>query len=407
MDSFVFDSYRLDPTRRSISFTYLLNSFSFTEKLDLPEVIPDTIDTTLLEFLFFNLHLAIGISYWKLLCPSSITIKSGQLTKEQSTFWNIIYTNGLGEFYYRNKIDFQGRVSFPFVETASSLPTPLSVSSEELVGIGGGKDSLVTWELFKQKGIKAKGLVIETGKKFETVSNISAIGDIPLMHVVRTMDSQIPELSKKDGFYNGHIPISMIYAWIGVLICAVYGFKSFVASNEKSANEGNTEYLGMQINHQWSKSEEFERLFSAYVKRFVSPSLSYYSPLRQLTELQVVKEFINHPQYFPYVSSCNRNFSVSRPLEGKRWCGECAKCAFAFLLFAAYLPKDTVCTMFGKNMFADSSLVGLFRDLVGRGGMKPFDCVGTFEESQAAFAMIKKGREYENDIVMQTLSGGV
>lgn len=403
MHSFIFDSYNVDLTGRILFFRYSLDGYSFIERIELNEALPKDVDQHLIDALLFNLHLALGISYWKLLCPTHIEVRSGKLSKKQAAFWDTIYTEGLGEFYYRNSIDFRGRVSFPYSEQSSFAPSKLTVGKRELVGIGGGKDSTLTWEIMKKKKIEAMGLVVETQKKFGMVDNLAKIGDIPLIHISRTVDPQVTHLSKQPGFYRGHVPISMIYAWLGMVMCVAGGFKSFVASNEKSAEEGNIEYLGVQINHQWSKTMRFEKLFSAYVKQFISPDLKYYSPLRKLTELEIVGQFVKYPKYFPFVSSCNRNFSSTHPLVEKLWCGECAKCAFAFLLFAAHLPKEQVIQMFGKNMFQDGHLIGLFRDLEGQGGMKPFDCVGTFEEAREALFMINKKGEYRGDVVFEAL----
>jgi len=394
MESFVFDSYLLDPTRTAVTFAYLVGIERFEEKLYLPKPISLSVDAHLLEALFFNLHLACGISYWKMKCPSHIEIKSGSLSKVQSAFWNMVYTKGLGEFYYRNKIDFRNLVEFPFVLEAHPEPKEMIFLNRELVGIGGGKDSVVTWEHLKKEGKSAVGLVIETQKKYESVNDLLSVGEIPVIRVRREMDGKLISGKNNALYHNGHIPISMIYAWIGIFCAVVYDYKAFVVSNEKSSEEGNTQMYGMSINHQWSKSKEFEDAFSSYVHRTISPSVQYYSPLRDLSELEIVQEFISYPQYLNVVTSCNKNFSVTRKMQDGRWCGECPKCAFAFLLFAAVLPKKDVVTLFGKNMLEDPTLTCLFRDILGKGGLKPFECVGTFEESQAALRIIKKKGEF-------------
>lgn len=394
MESFIFDSYHIDASKTVLSFSYLIGSGRFEEKLYLPKPISSTVDKEVLHNLLFNLHIAIGISYWKMHCYPVIEIKSGQLTKEQALFWELVYTKGLGEFYYRNNIDFRTLVSFPFVTDAPVLSKKLTLQKRKLVGIGGGKDSVVTWERLKKDGIPAIGLIIETQKKYSMIDELLAVGLISVFRIRREMDEKLVRLKHDKTLYNGHVPISMIYAWIGLLGCLLFDYDTFIVSNEKSADEGNTEFFGMKINHQWSKSEEFEVALSYYLHTYVSPSISYYSPLRQLNELEIVKKFVSYPRYIPVVSSCNRNFSVTNPLRGTRWCGECPKCAFAFLLFAAYLSKAEVIQMFGKNMLEDASLHGLFRDLVGRGGLKPFECVGTFEESREAMRMIKEKGEF-------------
>jgi len=395
MESFIFDSYHIDASKTVLSFVYFVGPARFEEKIYLPKPISSTVDKEVLKELLFNLHLALGISYWKMHCSPVIEIKSRKLTKEQSLFWELVYTKGLGEFYYRNNIDFRTLVSFPFAENASAQPKDITLKKRQLVGIGGGKDSVVTWERLKKDAIPAMGLLIETQKKYSMIDELLAVGSIPVIRIRREMDEKFIELKNNTSFYNGHVPISMIYAWIGLLSCVLYDYSSFVVSNEKSADEGNTEHFGMKVNHQWSKSEEFEVAISYYLNTYVSPSLTYYSPLRQLTELEIVKEFISYPRYIPVVSSCNRNFSVTNPLQGKRWCGQCPKCAFAFLLFAAHLPKEEVIKMFAKNLFDDATLIDTFKDLIGMGGLKPFECVGTFEESREAMKMIIKKGEFK------------
>jgi hypothetical protein len=51
-------------------------------------------------------------------------------------------------------------------------------------------------------------------------------------------------------------------------------------SNEKSANEGNTTMDGIEINHQRSKSLDFELAFAEYVDRYMSHDVKYFSLLR-------------------------------------------------------------------------------------------------------------------------------
>ncbi len=404
MESFIFDSYSIDATKTVLSFVYCVGGQRYEEKLYLPKPIPDSADSDVLKSLLFNLHLAMGISYWKMRCVPQMEIKSGSLTREQADFWNVIYTKGLGEFYYRNKIDFREIVAFPYSNTATATSKAIRSSKKELVGIGGGKDSVVTWELLKKKNIIAIGLVIETQKKYEAIDALLTVGDIPALKIRREMDNQLIEQKNNSLYHNGHVPISMIYAWIGVFASFLYDYCAFVVSNEKSADEGNTEIYGMTINHQWSKSKEFEDAFGRYLDMFVTPSILYYSPLRHMSELEIVKEFITYPHYLPVVTSCNRNFSVTRDMKGKLWCGECPKCVFAFLLFAAHLSKKDVLKLFGKNLFDDQTLESTFRDLTGKGTLKPFECVGTFDESREAVRMIlAKGEFKENKINLASL----
>jgi UDP-N-acetylmuramoylalanine--D-glutamate ligase len=57
-----------------------------------------------------------------------------------------------------------------------------------------------------------------------------------------------------------------------------------------------------------------------------------------------------------------------------------------------------VIEIFGKNLLADETLIPTYRDLLGFGDLKPFDCVGTFEESRAALYLASK--RFKTEIVV-------
>ena len=80
----------------------------------------------------------------------------------------------------------------------------------------------------------------------------------------RTMDPKLFVMNQ-EGYYNGHVPISGIIAFVLVTAAYLYDYKYIVMSNEKSANEGNTVLEGIEINHQRSKSYQFEADFNAYI----------------------------------------------------------------------------------------------------------------------------------------------
>lgn len=403
MAPFEFVSHTIASDLRTIVFNYRLEGDQYSQTVILPTPIDLSKRTPLLDQILHNLHIALGISYWKATCSPAIKILWGTLTKSEANFWNSIYTHGLGEFYYRNNIDFRNLVNFPYAEETRTLqPVKLPPHNRELIGIGGGKDSVVVWERFKRSNKNIMGLVIHTQHRHAIIDDLTVKMNIPHIGVERSLDERFFN-SLQTWKYNGHVPVSMIYAWIGILVAYLFNYDSFVVSNEKSAEEANTELFGMHVNHQWSKTQEFESLFNEYIHSHITPSINYYSPLRQMSELQIVEELVTkYPQYLPHIASCNRNFSILNPLKDRKWCGKCPKCAFAFLMLSAYLPKQKVIDLFGKNMLEDPSLASLFFDLGGRGGLKPFECVGTFAEVQDALKMIVVKGEFiiPEDLVM-------
>lgn len=411
---FSFDSYHIGEDKRTLSFLYSVGFNTgvvsrFVDNIILPAAIPPNVSPHLLDAILQPLHLILGISYWKMYCPKEMRVLSGQLNAEQAAFWNTVYTRGLGEFFYRNELDFKELISFPVSNATHPKPVHFSPQNRSLVGVAGGKDSLVAVELLKKAKKEITGLVIEANHEYPLVRGLFPKMGIKGLYVRHEIDEKVKELNETGLVFNGHIPISAVYAFVGVLTAIVYDYAYFIVSNEKSANFGNAIYHGLEVNHQWSKSEEFEMFFRAYVNDFVTPDVIYFSLLRPLTELKIVELFSKYQAYFSHFSSCNKNFTVFKRSLGKlgmtgggaRWCGKCAKCAFMFLMLSAFLSKDEVTGMFGQNLFADLSLIPLYQQLLGIRDIKPFDCVGTFEEVAIAFYIVHKKGEFNEDPVVK------
>ncbi len=403
--TFIFDSFHFDEKTGGLELKYSLDDeIHFTEKLTFPGYELRVTSYESLQAAMFGLHMIGGISYFKTCLPKKMEIRSGSLTKDQADFWNTVYENGLGEFFFRNKIDFRGLINFPIDENIQNSKFKIQNSEthgKALVPIGGGKDSLVTIELLKKEGVD---LTLFRLGSHPLITKMADIAERPLLTVERSLDSQLFELNKQ-GALNGHIPISAYLSWLTVVTSILYGFDSIVMSNEKSANEGNVEYLGKEINHQWSKSEEFEKMFADYIHQNVSPSLTYFSLLRPLSELQIAKLFAGFPKYFDVATSCNANWKIAgsdqRVAGSGRWCGKCPKCAFAFAILGAFIPKDQLLSMFGKNLFDEDVLTTYYGELLGLEGFKPFECVGTVEETHAAFTLMHQAENYEETKAMK------
>jgi hypothetical protein len=89
----------------------------------------------------------------------------------------------------------------------------------------------------------------------------------------------------------------------------------------------------------------------------------------------------------PELKKFHRIFlSCNEPIENKAWCNRCEKCAFVFLILSAFLPPAEIQLIFGSNLFDHQHLIEKFRAIIGYSpeGHKPFECIGTAQESQAA-----------------------
>lgn len=400
-DRFIFESYHFDPEKRLIELKYSLDDkLHFTESFTLPADLVVKTDHPDLEAALFALHLSGGASYYKTYCPRTIEVRSGKLSQAQASFWNDLYTHGMGEFFYRNQLDFHGLINFPVspeAPTAKPAAGPRD-PKRALVPYGGGKDSIVSSEILRAAGLDQTLFRL---RSHAIITELADIAGLPLIEVGRTLDPQLFELNKA-GAYNGHVPITAHISFLTIVVSLLAGFDSVFFSNERSSSYGNVEYLGMQVNHQWSKSQEFETGLRDYVAGFVTADVAYLNVIRPLSELHIASLFATHPDYFGSATSCNRNWVLTeRAADAPRWCGECPKCAFSFALFAAFLPETTVITMFGHNLFEDEALLPLYRELWGIEGFKPFECVGTPEETAAACYLARDKAKFKDTPVMR------
>lgn len=398
---FIFESYELDTAHRQILLHYSFDGdVQLTETLPLPPELPLTrANDPDVQRALFALHLAGGVSYYKSFLPKEIVVKSGQLSPEQAAFWNEFYTKGLGEFFYQNNIDFRGLINFPATTQTTPLPKVApSLPLKTLVPFGGGKDSVVTMEILLDNNVNMTLFRLRHHRYIEQLADIT---HLPMLTVERTLDPQQPQF-KQQGGLRGHIPITGYITFLTVVICLLGEFDSVAFSNERSADYGNVDYLGMTVNHQWSKSQEAETLLTNYIASYITNEVQYINPLRPLSELKIAQMFAKHPKYFAHTTSCNVNWKMLDNNPGNTaWCGKCYKCCFIFALYAAELPDDTVVRMYGQNLFANAELLDMFRQLWGAEEIKPFDCVGTPEEMKAAMYQATKKPVFANTVVGQ------
>jgi UDP-N-acetylmuramoylalanine--D-glutamate ligase len=406
--NFEYIGYRLSNQNKTVNFSYGFNfsdrePLTFNEEISFSkpvfhEGVPKEVVLKALE----GTHIMLGVSYYKLFCPSSVVLPY-QLTTDEAEFWTKLYRQGMGEFYFQNKLDPLSSPEFVATTDYKSAACRLVTTSRALIGIGGGKDSIVAAEILREAGIEIAGFVVPQTEKTAKIiqDSINALG-IGSVEVQRIVDPKIRD--KYENSYNGHVPISGVFAFLGLLTALIEDYKYIVVGNEQSSNVGNTEINGITINHQWSKSSEFETLFQYYIKNSLTKDITYFSILRPFDEIRIVELFTKYPKYFKHFTSCNRNFR-QESTQSSLWCGECPKCLFIFLLFSAFLKKEQLVSIFGRNLFDKEGLLPLFRDILGIGGMKPFDCVGTFDEAQVAFCMAKE--EYRDSYVVKHLQGEI
>ena len=363
------------------------------------------------------LHLIAGISYYKAGVPAQLVVQSTRLDAATATFLDALYLHGLGEFAYHNKLDLRGRIRFPAhpghrgegQDPVSCLdPQPDSgvrrnderpmcgLPRKTLVPIGGGKDSLVSVEILKRAGEDATAVWVGNSPLIAACAERTGL---PTLNIPRELSPLLFDYNKQ-GAYNGHIPVTAINSAILAVGAILYGHGTIAFSNERSSSSATLEYDGQMVNHQWSKSWEFERALRDLLKSRVTADLDYFSLLRPLSELSVAQRFACTSHYDAVFSSCNRNFRILGPKRADRWCGHCPKCHFVFLALAPFMPKPRLLSIFGRNLLDDATLAPAYDALMEYHDHKPFECVGEGIESRAAMNALAQRAEWREDAIV-------
>jgi len=335
------------------------------------------INTDYVKNMVFNIGLVELISYWKATCSKNVYINCGNIDNEQINWWKKLYFNGLSELFYRNNIKTDIDSFMNIIPNSEIEEFNYDNIDEEyngyIVPIGGGKDSVVTLETLKIDKNNDYALIINPKPVTLECARLAGLSNDNIIEIKRTIDSNLIDLNSK-GFINGHTPFSSMLAFYSYLTSYLLGKKYIALSNENSANESNI--IGEKINHQYSKSFEFECDFEYYSNKYLKAPVKYFSFLRPLNELQIAKIFSRKEKYHSVFKSCN----VGSKGKEWYWCNECAKCLFAFIILSPYLYKEKLVNIFKEDLFEKESLLQTFIELTGNALVKPFDCVGTFEE---------------------------
>jgi hypothetical protein len=382
---FVYEGFScaLDDSSLCIVFEFLLeNGPAFRPRLEIP--VPentgqDILADSLIRNIIFNMGMVELISYWKAACSPQLIIKASGLDGEQKIWWKKLYLHGLGEFFYENEIT----PANDFMEIQADGPVlkPRNTdlhSDTVLVPLGGGKDSVVSLELLRD-AYSCIPMIINPREASLQSAYMAGFDDSEILKIDRTIDPGLLALNDK-GYLNGHTPFSAMLAFTSLLVAALNGAGEIALSNESSANEPSVPGTG--INHQYSKSLEFEKDFRWYVEKYISGSIQYYSFLRPLNELQISGLFSGFHKHHDTFKSCNVGSKTNS------WCGECPKCLFTYIMLSVFLKRDELISIFGSDLYAKENLATTFDQLCGLTDEKPFECVGTIDEVNLAIGKL-------------------
>jgi UDP-N-acetyl-alpha-D-muramoyl-L-alanyl-L-glutamate epimerase len=375
-DALVIDGHDWADGRLNMRYTLRgPDPVTFTEVIDFGDSLAGGQPDPLLVRL---LTLTCSLSYFKAAAPGRIEIAFPTHDFEKN-YLSALIEGGLGEFAYRNQLP--GALT-PEIAGPSSADEPCpdddwDPAATPLVPVGGGKDSVVSIEAFRRHGIAP---MLFSVNRYDPIDRCIEVSGLNSVHVRRSIDRGLIA-ANADGAYNGHVPVTAINSVIGLIVADAHRLGPVVLSNERSSNVGNIEWLGRDINHQWSKSLVYESLLRDTLARYGFNPDRYFSLLRGLSESQIADRFATSAEYFGVFTSCNRLFALDPSRRASSWCGICPKCQFVFVLLAPRLGRATLEKIFGHNLFADTGNRDGFADILGLGVHKPFECVGEYYEA--------------------------
>ena len=405
---FRYRDHAIDAEHGVLTCRYELDGREFTERVTLPgHGGSERWHTDAARAAARLVFLLSGVSYYKTAAPGVIDLGETALTAAEEAFLREFYLQGLGEFAHRNHLDLtaltlDARRAPDEPSAPQTPPGPLRA----LVPFGGGIDSIVTVEQVRRRADVALFVVSRPADRFDAIEQPAAVTGLPVVRAEREIDPQLLR-SAELGFLNGHVPVTGILSAIATLAAVLENRDAVVMSNEWSASIPTLEVGGRPVNHQYSKSEEFEAAFRGVLAGQGSGP-EYFSWLRDRTELWVGREFASLRPYHASFRSCNKAFYTERARRLAYWCGQCDKCCFIDLILSPFLPAQALREIFAVagEPLDDPALAAKFRSLLGAGA-KPFECVGEVTECRAAVLLAARRDDRAGTTLLQELAAEV
>jgi hypothetical protein len=404
-----YDAFRVvgrhyDPVSRTITLRNALDDrVEFVETITFetapdPNFVPGGPTGIGFERALLHLHVAAGTSYYKTAAPGRVVVEGESLSAPELDVYRRLYDEGLREFAVTNGLPVPRPVTVTAGRGVAGHPLPLEGALRPglLVPIGGGKDSMALIESVRQLGPR-----LFCVNPHPLILALAEEAGLELLVVRRTLDPGLAALNAT-GALNGHVPITAIVSLIAVVGAFVHGYDTVAMAVERSASEETVIVGGVAVNHQYSKSREFELLLADLLQQTVAPELTYGSALRPYSELAISRAFAGLTRYHGTFCSCNTAFRQGAD-PGDRWCGHCPKCRFVGLMLAPFLEPHELTGIIGTDMFADAGQVPGFAALMSDVD-KPFECVGERRESAAALRLLASRPAWRDKVVVAALA---
>lgn len=316
------------------------------------------------------------------------------VTPAFAELWTTVFRRVWGQWRFENDLpDYAG----PRVDVTGTGDVPGAVGHETgdvpvLFFCGGGKDSLVAGRMLEAAGIPYASFAYSSSI-YGTAAKQHRLLDGLVDHLGARrrhrqwisedfLDSPVLQLRGDLGIRTLTAAETPSSVFAGLPVALANGYELLGVAHERSADFGNLVWdrTGEEINHQWGKSLEAERLLQRYVHAELAPRVTYASLFKPLYDVPIFGALRDSLDAVPATHSCN----VDKP-----WCERCAKCAYVWINYLAYLPVEVVQGMFRTNLLDTAENQQHFREMLGLAEHTPFECVGQVHEARLAFAIAR------------------
>ncbi len=389
----------LEVTATTLRGTYELDGRRFVESVVFEGV--DSLDSPPIRSVAELWFLLAGLSYYKAGAARRIDVGNTPLGAAGRALLEAALLEGLGEFAFRNELFLDDVVVVGGRDVVASV---VALDPERVVvPFGGGIDSVVTTSLLAGHLDQSLFIVSPESGRFAPLEETALVTGLPVIRARRSLDPQL--VSGDPSFFHGHVPVTAMVTLLAAVAAVASGRGGVVMSNEHSSSAPNLRRGTLDVNHQWSKSLEAERLLAEAISERVGDDLVVASFLRDRSEIWVAQAFSELERYHHVFRSCNRAFTQALEQRLDTWCGVCDKCLFINLMLAPFLPRATLSEIFRHEPLSDPARDAQLRILVGVGlDTKPFECVGDPDESAVALVRVSELGEWRGVERLETLA---
>jgi hypothetical protein len=312
--------------------------------------------------------------------------------------WNAIVRGAWGQWRYEHNMpEYLGP---ELVTTPRAVDAvPIKVKPEEvqtLAFCGGGKDTLVSVKLLQRAGVQfdtvdySSSIYGLASKQHQLCDSLLDAAVVPKTNRRRIWcyddltDSPVLDLYPEFGAHGLTAAETPASVFLALPLVLQHGYTDLCFGHERSADTGNLvwERTGEEINHQWGKSSEAQKLINDYIRMNLLVNCNYFSILKPIYDVLIFNLLNQDKDAVVFTHSCN----IQKP-----WCGRCPKCAYVWINYMAYLPGEVVHPIFnGQNLLDVPENQLSFRQMLGLEAHTPFECIGQIDEVKLAFELCRR-----------------